>query len=115
VLPFFFDRLVRIRERGGVGRVWSIARKAGVAPVEDYAIVSRLFNSETGSAVVSLQGITTFQIGAAGEFVTNPEQMRKLRIIPRDALERKNLEFVLHGTFVDGTPTSVDLVAWRSW
>lgn len=118
-LPFFFDRLQRIRERGRQGRVWSIVRTLGsappAAPPEDYAIVSRLFDTKTGSSIISLEGMTTCGTLAAGEFVTDPAQLSKLASMGRDALEHKNIELVLHGTFVDCTPTSIDIVAARSW
>src|ERR1019366_270328 len=114
-LPFFFDRALRIRERGGNGRVWSIVRVPGTSAPEDYALVSRVLDSRTGSTVISIAGITTCGTQAASEFVTDPAQIRKLASIPRSALERKNLEFVLHTTLVDCTPTSMDIVAVKYW
>jgi len=114
-LPFFIDRTLRIRERGGQGRVWSSPLWESHAIIEDYAIVSRLLDSKTGTQVIILAGIYSCGTRAAGEFVTNPAQMRNLGTMGRDALEHKNLELVLHTTLVDCTPTSIDIVAMQSW
>ena len=114
-LPFFIDRGLRIRERGGQGRVWSAGLWSDHTITEDYAIVSRLLDSNTGAPVITLAGITMCGTRAAGEFVTDPVQLRKLGSIPRDALEHKNLEFVLHTNLVDCDPTSMDVVDMRYW
>ena len=114
-LPFFYDRDVRIRERGGQGRVWSIVRRPGVPPQEEYLLVTRHFDANTGSPLISVSGITTCGTRAAADFVTDPEQLKKLAAIPRDALEHKSLAIVLHSTFVDCTPTSTDVLAIRYW
>lgn len=114
-LPFFVDRGLRIRERGGKERVWSAGLWSDHTITEDYAIVSRLLDSQTGAPVITLAGITMCGTRAAGEFVTDPVQMRKLRSVPRDALDHKNLEFVLHVNLVDCNPTSTDVVDVRYW
>jgi hypothetical protein len=114
-LPFFYDRAIRIRERGGQGRVWSITVQPGVPPPEEYLLVTRHFDSKTGSPLISVSGITTCGTRAAADFVTDPVQLKKLVGIPRTALETKNLAIVLHATFVDCTPTSIDLLATRYW
>ena len=122
VLPFYLDRDLRIRERGGQGRVWSIAHGPGRTLVgsgstitEDYPIIVRLFNSKTDGPVIALSGMTTCAVRAAAEFVTDPAPMTKLGSIPRNAWEHKNLELVLHANLINCNPTSVDIVASRSW
>lgn len=114
-LPFFYDRDVRIRERGGQGRVWSVVRRPGLPIPEEYLLVTRHFDAKTGSPLISVSGITTCGTRAAADFVTDPDQLKKLASIPRDALERKNLAIVLHATIVDCTPTSTDVLAVRYW
>jgi hypothetical protein len=114
-LPFFYDRAMRIRERWGQGRVWSIPRVPGVQPPEEYLLVTRHFDAKTGSPLISVSGITTCGTRAAADFVTDPAQLKKLAGIPRAALEHKNLAVVLHATFVDCTPTSMDVLASRYW
>ena len=82
---------------------------------EDYAIVSRLFDSKTGGPVVIIAGLQSCGNQAAAEFLTDPVQMKKLGSISRDALEHKNLELVLHTNLINGAPASVDIIAERSW
>jgi hypothetical protein len=82
---------------------------------EDYAIVSRLLDSKTGGPLIVIAGIQSCGNQAAAEFLTDPVQMRKLSSISRDALEHKNLEFVLHTNLLNGSPASVEIVASRSW
>jgi hypothetical protein len=114
-LPFFLDRSTRIRERAGQHRVWSTSAGSDVAITEDYAIVFRLLDSKTGGPVIAIAGLTTCGTQAAAEFVTDPIQLKKLASIPRDQLERKNLEFVLRASLVNCTPTAVDIVAQKIW
>jgi hypothetical protein len=114
-LPFFVDRGLRIRERGGQGRVWSTPLWQDRTIREDYAIISRLLDSKTGAPVVILAGITMCGNQAAGEFLTDPVQLRKLGSVPRDAFEHKNIEIVLHTTLANCTPTSMDIAALRYW
>jgi hypothetical protein len=114
-LPFFFDRGTRIRERSGQHRVWSTAAGPDTAISEDYAVIFRLLDSKTGAPVITIAGLTTCGTQAAAEFVTDPIQLKKLASIPRNSLETKNLEFVLHASLVNCTPTSVDIVAQQVW
>jgi hypothetical protein len=114
-LPFFYDRAMRIRERGGQGRVWSISRQPGTPPPEEYLLVTRHFDPKTGSPIISISGITTCGTRAAGDFVTDPAQLAKLAGIPRAALERKNLAIVLHATFEGCIPTGMDIIDVKYW
>jgi hypothetical protein len=114
-LPFFLDRSTRIRERRGQHRVWSTSAGPDSAITEDYAIIFRLLDSKTGGPVIAIAGLTTCGTQAAAEFATDPVQLKKLASIPRDDLERKNLEFVLRASLVNCTPTSVDIVAQQVW
>ena len=114
-LPFYFDRGVRIRERGGQHRVWSTAAGPDITIAEDYAVVFRILDSKTGGPVIAIAGLTTCGTQAVAEFVTDSIQLKKLAGIPRDALKRKNLEFVLRASLVNCTPTSVDIVAQEVW
>jgi len=114
-LPFFFDRSGRIRERSGQHRVWSSMARADNTISEDYAIVFRLLDSKSGGPVIAIAGLTTCGTQAAAQFATDPTQLNKVASIPRSALERKDLEFVLRTSLVNCTPTSVDIVAQQYW
>jgi hypothetical protein len=114
-LPFYLDRGVRIREHGGQHRVWSSVSGSDKAVIEDYAIVFRLLDSKTGGPVIAIAGLTTCGTQAAAEFATDPVQLKKLANIPRDVLERKNLELVLHTSLINCTPASTEIVAQQYW
>ena len=118
-LTFVFDRNHSIRERGGQNRTWSSVRTDGASEkdkvVEDYAIISRLLDSKTGGLMISIAGISTCGTRAAGEFVTDPLLLGKLKNLPRHAWESNNFQILLHSNFVKCVPTSTDIVALKYW
>ena len=113
-LTFYFDRGHNIREHGGQGRVWSIRNGADGKVAEDYAIVSRLLDSETEGPVIVIAGIQSFGTRAAGEFVTDPEQLRKLGM-RQGSWHKTHFQLVLHTTVINGVASSADVVASRYW
>ena len=81
----------------------------------DYAVVTRMPHSKTGQALVTIAGMTQAGTHAAADFITDPEQMKKLRaVIPPD-WDQKNLQFVLQTKVVNNIPTAPVLVATKSW
>lgn len=117
--PFFFvqqgpDRL--IEERDGQHRRWTPPHlRADGKTGQDFALVSRLVDAETGKFLVTAAGISGFGSRAAGYFLTRPDLLaRALSQIPAD-WPRKNLQFVLETRIVDRAPTAPEVVAWRSW
>jgi hypothetical protein len=114
-LPFFFDHSGRIRERGGQHRVWSSVARSDNTISEDYAVVFRLLDSKVGGPVIAISGLTTCGTQAAAQFATDPEQLKKISSISRNAWKQKDIEFVLRASLVNCTPTSVDIVAQQVW
>lgn len=117
--PFFFaqqgpERL--IEERDGQHRRWiSPNLRADGSTGQDFALVSRLVDSETGKFLVTAAGISGFGSRAAGYFLTRPDLLtRALSQAPQD-WPRKNLQFVLETRIVDAAPTAPEVVAWRTW
>lgn len=117
--PFFFaqkgtERL--IEERDGQHRQWSPPHlRADGKTGEDFALVSRLVDSETGKFMVTAAGISGFGGRAAGYFLTRPDLLaRALNSAPPD-WPRKNLQFVLATRIVDDAPTAPEVIAWRTW
>lgn len=117
--PFFFaqngpDRF--IEERDGQHRHWTPPHlRADGRTGEDFALVSRLVDSETGKFLVTAAGITGFGSRAAGYFLTRPDLLaRALNQAPPD-WARKNLQFVLETRIRDNAPTAPEVVAWRTW
>ena len=114
-LPFFFDRGANIRERDGQHRVWSTPSGPDEIAVDDYAIVSRIMDSKTNQPVIIIAGRRNCGTEAAGEFATDPTQLKKLHTISRDDLERSSLELVLHVSLDHCKPISMDVVAIKTW
>jgi hypothetical protein len=117
--PFFFvqngpDRL--IEERDGQHRKWTPPHlRADGRTGEDFALVSRLVDSETGKFMVTAAGIAGFGSRAAGYFLTRPDLLaRALRQASPDWSHR-NLQFVLETRIVDEAPTAPEVIAWRTW
>jgi hypothetical protein len=70
--------------------------------LQDYALISRIQNSETGHVVVVIGGLYTYGTLAAGEFLTNPSLMH---VISKEMQTgNRNLQIVLGTTVTDETP-----------
>lgn len=98
------------------GRSWSVPqlRPDGKTP-EDYVLVSRLFHPKTGRLLLALAGITQYGTQAAGEFVTGPALLEEAtRLAPR-GWERRNVQFVLHVSVLEGMPSRPEVVAAHFW
>ncbi len=117
--PFIFaqrgpDRL--IEERDGQHRRWIHPHLgANGRTGEDFALVSRLVDSETGKFLVTAAGISGFGSRAAGYFLTRPDLLAKALNQASPDWSRKNLQFVLETRIVDDAPTAPEVVAWRVW
>ena len=92
-------------------RAWSWATdqptdhqgSAGGPPLQDYALISRIWNSETGHAVIVIGGLYTYGTEAAGEFLTDPQAMQAISKEAALQNSHSNLQIVLGTTVTDGT------------
>jgi len=99
----------RIRDKSD-NKTWSLSNLApdGHTP-EDYAVVSRIFDSGTGQFLVTAAGITQYGTRAAGEFLTSGVG----RIPAPDW--KKNLQVLLHTNVYRGSPSTPEIVLVHSW
>ena len=72
--------------------------------IHDFALISRIRDSETGHVVVVIGGLYTYGTQAAGEFLTDPEVMKAVAGQMRPNGAGQNLQIVLGTTVTDGTP-----------
>jgi hypothetical protein len=72
--------------------------------IQDFALISRIRDSETGHVVVVIGGLYTYGTEAAGEFLTDPEVMKTIANQMRPGSANQNLQIVLGTTVTDGTP-----------
>jgi hypothetical protein len=108
-LRFVFEGGDRIVDRSDKQRAWVAGGP------RDYAIVSRLQNSETQGVLITIAGIGANGTQAAAEFLTDRKQISLLaRKAPPD-WSRKNMQVVLHTTVVENNPSAPDIVATYCW
>jgi hypothetical protein len=72
--------------------------------VEDFALISRIRDSETGHVVVVIGGLYTYGTETAGEFLTDPKLMEAIATQVGPNRTERNLQIVLGTTVTDGTP-----------
>ncbi|SEG72149.1 hypothetical protein SAMN05421819_4539 [Bryocella elongata] len=77
---------------------------AGTPPLQDYALISRIWNSDTGRVVVVVGGLYTYGTEAAGEFLTDPTLMQSVSKAANLGDPHRNVQIVLATTVTDGTP-----------
>jgi hypothetical protein len=105
----------RIRDRAG-SRTWQLANIApdGKTP-EDYALVTRLFDSASGQLLLSAAGITQYGTRAAGEFLTDPSRLQQAFLKAKPDWPRRNIQVLLHTTVYKGTPAAPSILAIHVW
>jgi hypothetical protein len=105
--------LIYIRDtKDPLARTWSWATDEpthdqgamGGPTLQDYALISRIWDSKTGNIVVVIGGLYTYGTEAAGEFLTSLKATPSVaRQIPLNNPHR-NLQIILGTTVVDGSP-----------
>ncbi len=105
--------LIYIRDaKNPAARNWSWGTNQPTLPamganspkVQDYALISRIRDSETGHVVVVIGGLYTYGTQAAGELLTDPGLMREVDRRAEGNPGALNLQIVLGTTVTDGTP-----------
>jgi hypothetical protein len=81
----------------------------------DYAIVSRLLDPRVEQVVVMIGGVGPHGTEAAGEFVSNPDQIRKLEAFAPSGWAGKNLQVVLSTEVVKGSSGPPHIEAAYFW
>ena len=110
-LRYVFDGRTAIVDRSNSQKRWSV----NTGFTEDYAIVSRVLNSKTGTTVITAAGIGHAGTRAAAEFLCNPQSISALAKTLPQGWERKNLQIVLHTNVINQLPSAPDVVATYYW
>jgi hypothetical protein len=82
---------------------------------KDYALVLRVFDPKTEQMVVTAAGISVFGTLAAGEFLTSPNEIRKLVAVAPKGWEEKNFEIVLSTDVIRGKSGHAKVEAVHFW
>jgi hypothetical protein len=105
--------LIYIRDaKNPASRDWNWATNQPREPVmganspklQDFALISRIRDSETGHVVVVIGGLYTYGTEAAGEFLTDPNLMQAVASQVRLNGPIQNLQIVLGTTVTDDIP-----------
>ena len=95
---------------------WSVDYSTPYLEVtKDYALVLRVSDPKTDQMVVTVAGISAFGTMAAGEFLTNPDEIRKIEAVAPKGWQKKNLEMVLSVDVIKGIPGHANIAAARFW
>ena len=105
---------MHVQDRFDTSRSWW-PKFLGEKDSDDYAIVSRILDSKTGSVLITIAGLRQSGTRAAGDFTTSPELIAEfIKQAPKD-WSRKNLQIVLHTNVVNDIPASPTVVAAYYW
>lgn len=104
-----------IKENVPGGRVWISHVNGSQQLDQDFAIVARLLDSNTGQFTIVAAGLQAGGTQAAGEFVSKPESLEKaIRALP-SGWQSKNVEFVLATNITDAVAGPPTVVAYYIW
>jgi hypothetical protein len=108
---------ITIRDRKNPSNTdWSIDYSTPYLDLtKDYAIVLRMADPKTEQMVVVAAGITVFGTLAAGEFLTDKNEMKKLASFAPPRWETKNIELVLSTDVIRGRSGPATIVAAQFW
>jgi hypothetical protein len=108
---------ITIRDRKNPSNTeWSIDYSTPYLDVtKDYALVLRMVDPKTDQIVVVAAGITVFGTFAAGEFLTDKDEMKKLSSFAPRGWGAKNMELVLSTDVIRGHSGPAAIVAAQFW
>lgn len=81
----------------------------------DFAIVARFTDSITGKVAVIVAGVARGGTIAAGEYLTDPDNLAELMRAAKAAGNKKNMEIVLSTQIIGGEPGSPKVEAYYFW
>jgi len=96
---------------------WIVDRTQQMATnnYKDFAIVARFTDANTDRPTVIVAGVGRGGTIAAGEFLTDPEDLAQLLRAVQAAGNKKNMEIVLSTQIIDGQPGSPKVEASYFW
>jgi hypothetical protein len=104
-----------IQDRGPKNRAWFWRLGPHREIVEDYGIVTRLLDSETGKVVITVAGISAAGSDAAAQLISGQDYLAEcLRTAPSD-WQKKNMQAVVQTTVIDSVAGPPHVVATYFW
>jgi hypothetical protein len=114
-LRYTLEQGDKVVDNNDKSKVWQWKEDDANQRQDDYAILSRLIRSPTGSFVLSIAGIASSSNQATADFISDPRQIEKLLKAAPPGWENKNMQVVLHTMTINDIPTSVDVQAIYFW
>ena len=95
---------------------WSVDyRMPYLSVTRDYALVVRVLDPNTEQMVVTAAGLSAFGTLAAGEFLTMPDEFRKIQAVAPRGWQQKNFELILSTEVIRGKIGHPNIVAAHFW
>lgn len=110
-------RFLMIHDRNNpANRSWAIDYSAPYLDItKDYALILRMKDPKTDQVVVVAAGLSVFGTSAAGKFLTDPDDMKKLAAIAPRGWANKNMEIVLSTDVIRGAAGHGTILASQFW
>jgi len=97
------------------GTKWEGTYDPALETTKDYAVVSRLLDRRVEQIVVIVGGLGAHGTEVAGQFITDPDQIKKLDAYAPSGWARKNLQVVLSVEVVKGSSGPPKVEAAHFW
>jgi hypothetical protein len=96
---------------------WMVHRQQQMATnnYSDYAIIARFTDSTTGKVAIVVAGVARGGTIAAGEFLTDPDNLAQLMRAAKAAGNKQNMEIVLSTQIIGGEPGTPRMEASYFW
>ncbi len=105
-----------IVDKADPGRAWGPENMPVTGKVsEDYVLISRVFQSETGEILIMAAGITQYGTRAAADFLTNPIYLEEIAKEAPAGWQKKNMQVVFSVKVIDNTPGPPTVLAAHFW
>ena len=116
-LPFVFSTAptYSLHENGGAKRQWIPAKGPQEQELDDYALITRVWDPTTRQHIVLAGGIMNYGTQAAGEFLTNPVYLAEAFRNVSSNWSSQNIQIVLHVTVIGKVPGAPRVIALRVW
>lgn len=96
-------------------RKWVVIQGENKPVINDYAIVTRVFDPITRRVFISPAGLNGYGTEAAAEFLTHPEYWKSIARQMPSGWQRKNLQIVLETKIVGNNPSPPVVLATHFW
>jgi len=114
-LRYTLEQGDRVVDNNDKSKTWQWKDDEANGQGDDYAVLSRLVHSPTGSFVLSIAGVASSSNQATADFVSNPHQIEKMLQTAPPGWENMNMQVVLHTKTINDIPTSIDVQAIYFW